>query len=867
MPPLNRARRRALRAILSAVAGGGLTAAGIGGPLASEALAATPVAPEGASPAVESGGANPETETSSSSTTTSTTPAPTTTPAEPTTAPTSSTPTATTPTSTAPTTTAAQPATPAPAASEAPAVVLQRKQKVSASAPLNPTQTTTGESTSQHEKSTKPAKSTKKKASGPNGVASSPQMVAAEAGQLVAMLASAEASDQALGFYRIPLFLLPIYKAAAVQYGVPWQILAAINEIETDYGSDLSVSTAGAVGWMQFMPSTWLQYGVDALNAGYADPYNPVDAVFAAARYLRAAGAATNLRAAILAYNHSEEYVESVLLRAKLISTYPKGVIATLTGLIDGRLPVTGKRVAWNPLPVALPSTSSATANATAVPSSSAASGAAASSSGTSASGAGTPGSSAALSPAAAAAAATGHDAGTSQSLQLIELLSSPHSSVVAVQDGRIVHIGDSRKLGKYVVLRDVYGDVFTYAGLGSIAPTYVLPKTPVTRAKSPVVEAASTHGPAPSQPASAGIQSPFTLHVKQALAPAASAQAQVSVPTDQQEEAPAGMDKVRLFAHPGNLDARAAAVASAARKARDSRAGKPLALRAGSVVASGTILGRVRVPPGAKDGHLRFAVRPSGDTETIDPAPILANWAQLQTALHPQGAKATNALLGATASDAFLLSKAQLERAVLSDPGITLDACGRHEIASGMVDRRVLAVLAFLSRSGLEPTVSALHCTARQFSGARSASYTNDEVDISAINGTTIAGHQGPETITDLTIRTLLTLPSEFVPQEIASLMRYPGSPSTHASAADANHIHLEFRPATRTTTLNPAAAATAAHSARAGRTAPSPLVTTSVLSAAQWNQLMQRVGAIPMPALSTKPSSSAVPDPKSRH
>ena len=189
--------------------------------------------------------------------------------------------------------------------------------------------------------------------------------VAAEAGALAAVLASSEASDQALAFYRIPLFLLPIYKAAAVQYGVPWQILAAINEIETDYGSDLSVSTAGAVGWMQFMPSTWLQYGVDALNAGYADPYNPVDAIFAAARYLRAAGAATNLRAAILAYNHSEEYVESVLLRAKLISTYPKAVIATLTGLIDGRLPVTGKHVAWEPAPGRRPP-SSATAGATA---------------------------------------------------------------------------------------------------------------------------------------------------------------------------------------------------------------------------------------------------------------------------------------------------------------------------------------------------------------------------------------------------------------------------------------------------------------------------------------------------------------------
>ncbi|HEV7177335.1 MAG TPA: hypothetical protein VGN29_17685, partial [Solirubrobacteraceae bacterium] len=53
--------------------------------------------------------------------------------------------------------------------------------------------------------------------------------------------------------FRIPPFLLPIYQAAGIQYNVPWQILAAINEIETDYGRNLSVSTAGAVGWMQFI--------------------------------------------------------------------------------------------------------------------------------------------------------------------------------------------------------------------------------------------------------------------------------------------------------------------------------------------------------------------------------------------------------------------------------------------------------------------------------------------------------------------------------------------------------------------------------------------------------------------------------------
>src|SRR6201999_378568 len=210
-----------------------------------------------------------------------------------------------------------------------------------------------------------------------DNVAVAPQVIAAQEEALAAELSGSAASTQALSFYRIPLFLLPIYQAASVQYGVPWQILAAINEIETDYGTDLSVSTAGAVGWMQFMPSTWIQYGVDALNAGYADPYNPVDAIFAAARYLRAAGAATDLKAAILAYNHSEEYVQSVLLRAKLISSYPKGVIATLTGLTDGRLPISSKHVTWGALAAqtaATPqaagdaaSSSSATAGASAV--------------------------------------------------------------------------------------------------------------------------------------------------------------------------------------------------------------------------------------------------------------------------------------------------------------------------------------------------------------------------------------------------------------------------------------------------------------------------------------------------------------------
>ncbi len=847
-----------MRAILSALAGGGLTAAGLGGPLASSALGEATTTTTGA-PTAASPGSPQEGEAGKSqaeTTTTTTTPPPASPPAETTSTPTTTpaaAPTASAPAGATQSTPASAPA--ATPATEAPTVVLKRKQKATPGIPskMSGASTTTGGKGAPG----------KKKAAGANGVAASPQTVAAQAGALAALLASSEASAQALSFYRIPLFLLPIYKAAAVQYGVPWQILAAINEIETDYGNDQAVSTAGAVGWMQFMPSTWLQYGVDALNAGYADPYNPVDAIFAAARYLRAAGAETNLRAAILAYNHSEEYVESVLLRARLISTYPKDVIATLTGLVDGRPPVTGKRLSWSPVATP-PSPSSATAGATAASSApvSPAEAASPASAVAPAAGSGVPGSTPAPSPAAAATAASSPAKHAEHPLQLVELMSAPNASVVAVQDGRITRIGDSRKLGKFVVLRDIYGDVFTYANLGSIAPTYVLPKAPRVRVSSPAVEAASTRDPHPLQAASAGTQPPVTLQVKKPLAPDPASSGQVSIQSAQQE-APAGMDRLRLYAHPGNPDARAAAAAIAARKARISKAGHALALRRGAVVATGTVLGHVSVPPGARDGHMRFAIRPAGDTETIDPGPVLANWAQLQKALHPHGAKANDALLGATASDVFLLSRAQLERAVLSDPGISMGACSRHEVASGVVDGRVLAVLAFLSRSGLEPTVSAMRCTERQYA---SVAASHDDVDITAINGTPIGGHQGPETITDLTIRTLLTLPKGFVPHEIVSLMRFPGSPSTSANPAAWNRIHIEFRPAPATPALDRAAAARAAHSAGAGRTAPAPVVSTSALSAAQWGQLMDRVAALPSPKIAAKPTSAAIPDPKRR-
>ncbi|WP_211656660.1 lytic transglycosylase domain-containing protein, partial [Patulibacter medicamentivorans] len=143
--------------------------------------------------------------------------------------------------------------------------------------------------------------------------------------------------------FRIPPFLLPIYQAAGIQYGVRWEILAAINEIETDYGRNLSVSSAGALGWMQFMPATWKLYGVDANGDGKQDPYNPVDAIFAAARYLRAAGAEKDIKKAIFAYNHADWYVDSVLMRARLVGGLPPDLVGSLTGLTQGVFPVAAK--------------------------------------------------------------------------------------------------------------------------------------------------------------------------------------------------------------------------------------------------------------------------------------------------------------------------------------------------------------------------------------------------------------------------------------------------------------------------------------------------------------------------------------------
>lgn len=110
--------------------------------------------------------------------------------------------------------------------------------------------------------------------------------------------------------------LMDLYRQAEAATGVGWNYLAAINLIETRFGSIAGVSTAGAQGPMQFMPETWAAYGKGDVNA-------PSDAIMAAGRYLSASGFASNPDRAIFAYNNANEYVRAVKDYAVILADDP----------------------------------------------------------------------------------------------------------------------------------------------------------------------------------------------------------------------------------------------------------------------------------------------------------------------------------------------------------------------------------------------------------------------------------------------------------------------------------------------------------------------------------------------------------------
>ena len=627
--------------------------------------------------------------------------------------------------------------------------------------------------------------------------------------------------------FQIPPFLLPIYQAAGIEYDVPWQVLAGINEIETDYGRNLSVSSAGAVGWMQFLPSTWARYGVDATGSGYADPYNPVDAIFAAARYLHAAGASQNLPDAIYSYNHAWWYVQSVLLRAKLIGGVPSGLLGALTGLVEGHFPVAASAKYADSSVTRLAATRVRGSNA---------------------------------------AITIGSSAGTSGT----NIFARQGSPVIAVNDGKVIKVGYSLQLGRYLELQDSTGNVYTYAQLGQVPSSYPVPKPVKVTAGQIARELSLPATPRPTAPASAGQQQAAATSVAKATREAKSAPVSLPVAAQPgggsavQTSIPQPLVKERLFADPsrpasyangGDLQIKntQAAISNfqnyfsdVLHLGRNQYTLEPL--KAGAIVVAGTILGRIGAGTPTLASHLQFMIRPAGkNAPYIDPKPILDGWKLLEaTAVYR--AAGVNPFFGPgaknpTVGQVLLMSKEQLTNRVLEDPRVQIYACGRRDIQAGLIDRRILAVIEFLSASGLDPTISGLECghSLTAATGVDAAGATGASLDISKINNIPIQGNQGKGSITDITIRRLLTLQGTFRPNAIVSLMSYKGQNNTLSLPDHANRIQVTYTPVY-------------------GQNKKLSSEIANLLSPGQWTQLINHISQIPEPIVPIAPTKYAI-------
>ena len=621
--------------------------------------------------------------------------------------------------------------------------------------------------------------------------------------------------------FRIPPFLLPLYQAAGIEYGVRWEVLAAINEIETDYGRNLNVSSAGALGWMQFMPATWKQYGVDANKDNLEDPYNPADAIFAAARYLKAAGAEQDLRKAIFAYNHADWYVDSVLMRARLIGGLPANLVGSLTGLTQGHFPVAAKATYADDLSEAeakrLGRRSRKQGNRALV------------------------------------VEGSKHRRG-------IKIFARRGAPVVAVNDGRIVRVGRSKRLGRFVQFQDAYGNTYTYARLAKVAKTYPAPRRRTTTARQVAKELALPAKDAmPTAPASS------TTEKATKRAPAAKPDRRKSV-AKPARQAPV-TTKQRLFANP----TRPNAARAGGRQQEFQRTGRIdgntsfksyfskvfgldrkdvriKRLRPGSRIVAGTILGRIGKTSSARAPHVLFELRPAGrGAPRIDPKPILDGWKLLEsTAIYRAAGK--NPFFGPdakqpTIGQILLMSKEALVQHVLANPRIEVYSCGRHDIRTAQIDRRVLATLEFLAASGMRPTVTSLRCGHGFLtsSGNVSQHSSGNAVDIAKINGIPILGNQGAGSITELAVRRLLTLQGTMKPDQIITLMEFEGADNTLALADHADHIHVGWRPLY-------------------GTNSKAAKQVNAVLKPKQWIKLIDRLQDIDNPTVRLTPSKHAL-------
>ena len=180
----------------------------------------------------------------------------------------------------------------------------------------------------------------------------------------------------------------------------------------------------------------------------------------------------------------------------------------------------------------------------------------------------------------------------------------------------------------------------------------------------------------------------------------------------------------------------------------------------------------------------------------------------------------------------------------------VSIYPCGRQDIRTGAIDRRVLATLEFLAASGFKPTVTALKCGHGYLtaSGNVSEHSSGSAVDIGAINGINIIGHQGKGSITDIVVRRLLTLQGTMKPHQIITLMSYPGTDNTLALPDHYNHIHVGFRPGV-------------GQSTKLGKQVD------AILKPGQWLDLVNRLNEIQNPKLRLGPQKYVIEVKKAEH
>jgi hypothetical protein len=269
--------------------------------------------------------------------------------------------------------------------------------------------------------------------------------------------------------------------------------------------------------------------------------------------------------------------------------------------------------------------------------------------------------------------------------------------------------------------------------------------------------------------------------------------------------------------------------------------------LKAGAPVVAGTILGRIGQGTGGLAPHLQFLITPAGKKAPyIDPKPILDGWKLLEaTAVYR--ASGVDPFFGshqsATIGQILLMSKEQLTNRVLADPHVKIYACGRRDIQAGLIDRRVLGVIEFLSASQLYPTISGLECghSLSGSTGVDAAGATGASVDISAINNIPILHNQGAGSVADITIRRLLTLQGMFKPDAIVSDMSYKGHSNTLKMADHANRIQVSYTPVFGT-----------------NKKLSNEIAT--LLQPGQWTQLINHISQIQEPTVPTAPSKYAI-------